>query len=295
MRHWLRLVEDTLLIAAGALLVALSLNWFLVPNKIAAGGVSGLATIIHHWTGLPVGAVSLGLNLPLLILAVWILGWMPAAKTIVGAALVSVFVDTSALVVMPLTRDSLLAAVSGGLLIGVGIGLSVYGGGSTGGTDVAAQLLQHRSRSRGFGTYLLVADGAVLVLAGIAFTPELALYGLISLLATTMVIDVVLEGIPYARQALIVTGPERSRAIADAVFARLGRGVTALEGRGMYTETGRSILLVVVARGELRGLIDLVSEVDSEAFVIVSDIRSVMGEGFQAPPRPLGARRRQPQ
>lgn len=294
-QRWVRGTQEVALVTIGALLVALALNWFNIPNSIAAGGASGLATIISHWTGLSVGALSLLINLPLLVASVLVLGWASAAKTILGTTLVSFSVDAMALVVAPLTRDPLLAAISGGLLIGVGIGLSFRGGGSTGGTDVAAQLLQHRSRKGGVGTYLLMADGAVLVLAGIAFSPELALYGLVSLLITSVVIDVVLEGMPYARQALIVTKPDRAEAIAQAIFSRLGRGVTRVEGRGMYTQAERALLLVVVARGELTGLIDLVSEVDLSAFVIISDIRSVMGEGFEAPRRPLGANHPEPQ
>jgi uncharacterized membrane-anchored protein YitT (DUF2179 family) len=281
LRRWVQAAKDLFLIVIGALLTALALDWFLVPNRIAAGGVSGLATIIYHWTGLPVGALSLAFNLPLLILAVVVLGWQSAVKTVIGAVLVSVFTDALVLLVQPLTHDPLLAAVSGGLLAGVGLGLCFRSGGSTGGTDIAAQLLQRRSRRQGVGAYLLIADGFVLLLAGIAFTPELALYALVALLASSVVIDVVLEGLPYARQALIVTEPEQARQISEEVFKRLGRGVTALSGQGMYTQAERCILLVVVVRGELRTLTDLVADIDPDAFVVISDVRSVLGEGFE--------------
>lgn len=285
MRRGAQLLEDIFLIVIGALLTALALDWFLVPNRIAAGGVSGLATIIYHWVKWPVGGVSLLFNLPLLVLAVIILGWQSAAKTVVGAFLVSVFTDLLAVWTTPLTHDPLLAAVSGGLLAGVGIGLTFRGGGSTGGTDVAAQLLQRRSRRQGIGTYLLIADGFVLLLAGIAFSPELALYALVALIASSVVIDMVMEGLPYARQALIVTEPAKAPIISQAVFERLERGVTALSGKGMYTQAERCMLLVVVVRGELRTLTDLVTEADPSAFVIISDIRNVMGEGFEQPRR----------
>lgn len=280
-RRWLRVLQDVLLIVIGACAVALALDWFLVPNRIAAGGVSGLATIVFHWLELPVGAVTMALNLPLLVLAVIVFGWQMAVKTVLGTFLVSVLTDALIPYVSPLTQDPLLAAVSGGLLSGVGIGLCFRGGGSTGGTDIAASLLQHRSKRQGIGAYLLMADGVVLLLAGLAFGPELALYALMSLIATTLVIDVVLEGIPYARQALIVTEPAMANAVSEAVFAHLGRGATALEGKGMYTQLDRCLLLVVVSRGELRQLTDLVAEVDPHSFVIISDIRSVLGEGFE--------------
>ena len=280
LRRLVRVLRDVFLIALGASLVALSLIWFLAPNRIAAGGVSGLATIAHHWMGWPVGLVSIILNVPLLVLALIILGRGMAIKTILGASLVSLFVDLSAPVLVPLTRDPLLAAISGGLLSGVGMGLCFRSGGSTGGTDVAASLLQHRTRRQGVGTYLLIADGVVLLFAALAFSPELALYGLMSLVAASFVIDVVLEGIPYARQALIITDKDKAVALSSAIFTQLDRGVTALQGKGMYTQQERAVLLTVVSRGELRQLTDLIAETDPDAFVIVSDVRSVYGEGF---------------
>jgi uncharacterized membrane-anchored protein YitT (DUF2179 family) len=285
MRRFAYVLEDLLMITVGALLTALALNWFLIPNRIAAGGVSGLATIIYHWTDISVGLLSLAINLPLLILAIVILGWGVAAKTVVGTFLLSVFLELSMPFVEPLTFDPLLAAVAGGLLAGVGMGLAFRSGGTTGGTDIAAQLLQHRSRRQGIGTYLLLADGIVLVLAGIAFSPELALYALVALIATTVVIDLVLDGLPYARQALIVTSPERAQLVSQAIFEHLERGVTALSSKGMYTNTTSCTLIVVVVRGELRLLTDLVARVDPTAFVIISDIRTVYGEGFDQPRR----------
>lgn len=285
MRRWLRVIEDIILIALGALSVALALDWFLVPSRIAAGGVSGLATIVYHWTGYPVGALSLVLNLPLLILAILILGWQTALRTVLGAVLVSIFTDSLAPIVRPLTQDALLAAISGGLLSGVGIGLSFRAGGSTGGTDVAAQLLQHRSRRQGFGAHLLMTDGIILLLAAVSFSPELALYGLVALIASGVVIDMVLEGLPYARQAVIVTSREKAETISQSVFSNLERGVTALRAQGMYTAMDRVLLLVVVARGELRYLTDLVHDADPHSFVIISDVRTVLGEGFDQPRR----------
>ncbi|HHT28125.1 MAG TPA: YitT family protein [Firmicutes bacterium] len=285
MRRFAYILEDVLMITVAALLTALALNWFLIPNRIAAGGVSGLATIIYHWTGISVGILSLAINLPLLVLAIAILGWSVAAKTVMGTVLLSLFLELSMPFVQPLTYDPLLAAVAGGLLAGVGLGLAFRGGGSTGGTDIAAQLLQHRSRRQGIGTYLLLADGFVLVMAGIAFSPELALYALVALIATSVVIDMVLEGLPYARQALIIISPEKATEVSQAIFKHLERGVTALPSKGMYTQTDRCTLLVVVVRGELRLLTDLVARVDPTAFVIISDIRTVYGEGFDQPRR----------
>lgn len=280
MKRWLHTATDLLIIIIGAQLTALSMNWFLVPNRIAAGGVSGLATIIHHWLGWPVGATTIVLNLPLLIGALFVLGWSRTAKTLLGAALYSLFIDLLAPFVHPLTYDPLLAAMCGGLLGGVGMGLCFRGGGSTGGTDVAALLLERYSRRHSVANLVLLSDGVILLLAAFAFTPELALYALMSLIVGTMVINSVLEGLPYARQVLIVTKPGNASLISDAIMQELGRGVTALTGKGMYTDSERCVLLVAVVRGELHSLISLVAASDPEAFVMISDVRRVLGEGF---------------
>lgn len=284
MKRWLHTVTDLLTIVVGALLTALSMDWFLVPNRIAAGGLSGLATIIYHWLGWPVGASTIVMNLPLLIGAILILGWPRTVKTLLGSLFFSAFTDLLAPFIHPVTFDPLLAAICGGLLSGVGMGLCFRGGGSTGGTDVAALLLEHHSQRHSVGNLLLLSDGIVLLLAALAFSPELALYALMSLIACTMVINIVLEGLPYARQVLIVTKPENAVLISAAIMRELDRGVTALTGKGMYTESERCVLLVAVVRGELHSLTNLVAATDPEAFVMISDVRRVLGEGFDRIP-----------
>ena len=170
-----RLFLDYLGIVVGSAFVALALDWFLVPNRIAAGGVSGFATLMHYVFGWPVGMTMLAVNLPLFLISVKVLGVRFGVKTLVGTVSTSILVDTFAPLLSPLTSDPALASIYGGVLAGIGIGITFRYGGSTGGTDMAARLLNHFT-SVSVGRSLLIFDGIVIVLAAIAFNAELALY-----------------------------------------------------------------------------------------------------------------------
>lgn len=274
-----RALWDFSLLVVGAACVALALNWFLVPNRIAGGGVTGLGTVVFYTLGVPVGVTMLAVNVPLFVVALRKLGAHFGAKTLAGTVAVAVFTDLFAPLTTALTTDPALAAVYGGALSGVGIGLVFRSGGSTGGTDIIAQLL-HRWLRLGRGRMLLVADGLVILLAAIVFNTELALYGLLAAFLTAKMIDLIQEGSPYAKAAFIIS--DQSEVIADRVLAEMDRGVTALEGRGMFTRASRQVLFVIVTRSEMVHLERLVAESDPNAFVVVTDVHEVLGEGFSA-------------
>lgn len=266
-----------LMITIGALLTALALDWFLVPGKIAAGGVSGLATVIYHLTGISVGLTMLVINIPLLIASWRMIGRTFVVRTLYGAIILSVFTD--ALAFLPaLTKDPLLASFYGGVLSGVGIGMTLKWGGSTGGTDLAALLLQKFFRTS-VGQSLLIIDFAIITFAGVVFGAELALYALITLFITSKAIDLVQEGMVYAKAAYVIS--QKSEEIARAVLDKMGRGVTALNGKGMWTRTDRDVLFIIVARSEIATLKRIVSQIDSDAFMVIHDAHEVLGEGFK--------------
>lgn len=274
----MRWIGEYVGLVAGAGITALALDWFLVPNRIAAGGASGLATVLHHMWGLPVGLTMLAFNIPLFVVALFVLGRRFGAKTLVGTVSISVLVDALAHVVRPLTADPLLAAVYGGGLAGLGIGVTFRYGGSTGGTDMAARLF-HRFAGLSVGRMLLLIDGSVIVLAGIAFGAELALYALLAVFLTTKAIDWVLEGGSYARAAFIISrcpGP-----IGEAVLTRLDRGVTALKARGLYTGAELEVLFVIVSRPQIQALKEVVHRADPAAFMVITEVFDVLGEGFR--------------
>jgi len=177
------------------------------------------------------------------------------------------------------TRDPLLAGVFGGVLVGVGLGVVFRYRGTTGGTDLAAAILRTYTGAN-VGQLLFVVDGLVVLAAGFAFRSwELAMYVLITIFVTAWLIDLVQEGISYAKAFLIIS--DRAEQIAGLVLGSLGRGATALPARGMYTGREREVLLVVVNRAEVTRLKDLVYEVDPRAFVILADVHEVLGEGFK--------------
>lgn len=276
--RWKREVVNYLGVLVGAAMVALALDLFLVPNRIAAGGASGLATVVHYVAGWSVGTVMLIVNIPLFLLSIRIIGFSFGVKTLVGTVGTAVFVDLLAPYVPVLTTDPALATIYGGVLAGVGIGITFRFGGSTGGTDMAARLIS-RYTTISVGRSLLIVDGTVIALAGIVFSPELAMYALLSVFLTSKTIDVIQEGPSYAKAAFIIS--ERSNEIGTRILTELDRGATSLDGKGLYSGEDRDVLFVIVARHEIEQLRHLVGVIDPDAFVVIADVANVLGEGFR--------------
>lgn len=265
-------------ILLGVIITAVGVSCFMIPAKIAAGGVSGLATVIYHLFKFPAGITMLVFNIPLFLASWRVLGPMFGAKTLFGTITLSIFVDLFNRWAVPMTEDLLLAAIYGGILSGVGLGIAFRCGGSTGGTDMAAQLVA-RFFPISVGQALLIVDGAVIVLAGAAFGLELAMYALIAVFLTTKTIDLVQEGQRYAKACLIIS--DHPDTIGRKIMDQLDRGVTSLRGKGMYTQGEKEVLLVIVSRMEIAKVKGIVAQVDKKAFVIIYDVHEVLGEGFR--------------
>ncbi|WP_371372046.1 YitT family protein [Sporomusa aerivorans] len=273
---WLR---DYLGIVVGTVITALALNMFLIPNKVAAGGTSGLATVLHHTFGLPVGMTMLAMDVPMFILSVKILGARFGVNTLLGAAILSATIDLSAPFLPVLTHDLLLSSLYGGVVSGVGMGIVFKFKGTTAGTDLAAAII-NKLTGISVGQALLGVDCFVIALAGIVFgSAELSLYGLISLFITTHIIDLVQEGASAAKAFFIMS--DSSDAVAEAILSELGRGVTFLPGRGAYTQLEREVVFCVVNTREVSYVKEIVYRIDRQAFVIVADAHEVLGEGFK--------------
>ncbi|MDH4139383.1 MAG: YitT family protein, partial [Coriobacteriia bacterium] len=272
LRH--RPVRDYAWMTTGVLVTGFGLDAFLVPNKIAAGGVSGLATVIYHTlreTGvnLPVGVQMLVMNVALLLIALRLRGWRFAAKTVFGIVGLSLAVDLMAPFVPHLaTEDLLLAALYGGAFMGLGLGMVLKAGGNTGGSDLVAQLVSSKV-ALGLGQLTLAVDAAVIVVAALVFGPELALYGAVAVFVAGGVIDLTLEGLPVNKAAFIIS--ERSDRIAVAILHDLDRGATAIQARGLYSDTRREMIFTVVYRNEIDRLKDIVGTIDPGALLIISD------------------------
>ena len=285
-----RRVRDYGLMSIGLVMTAFSLDAFLIPNRIAAGGVSGLATVVFYWSKahfgllLPVGIQMLVMNAVLLAVAWRYRGVGYLAKTIFGAVALSVLVDVFAPFAPHLAGDDLLlAALYGGAVSGIGMGLVFKAGGNTGGTDIVAQLLSRRFPF-GVGQIMLVVDAGVTTLAALEFGPKLALYGAVAIFVATATIDLVLEGVSVEKAVWIIS--DHADRIGDAINSELGRGATRLEATGVYTGEKRGTLMVVLARNELDDLKAVVAAIDPTAMVIISNVHEAIGEGFKAMERP---------
>lgn len=261
----------------GTAAVAASFNMFLLPNKIAAGGISGLGVILYFLLQVPAGLTIFLLNLPLFILAARMFGAPFIFRGLFGAVSLAVLVEV--LAVLPVvTNDLLLASLYGGILMGIGIALVFRARGSTGGTVLAAQLLNKIFGST-MGQSLIGADFLVIALAGLIFNLELAMYSLISLFVSSRVIDLVQEGVSTSKATLIIS--DHCERIVSRILGELNRGATVLTGKGAYTGLPREMVLTVVSQSEVPRLKAIVHETDNRAFVIVGNAHEVLGEGFK--------------
>jgi uncharacterized membrane-anchored protein YitT (DUF2179 family) len=262
----------------GVALAVSGLNLFLVPNMIAAGGISGIATILYHLLHIPLGLSIAVLNIPLFIFGFRMVGRSFAIRTAYALALYSVIAE---LIPIPRGDDMFIGCVYGGVLMGLGIGLVVRAGGSTGGTDMAAKMLSARIKSMGIGTFVFCIDFVVISASGLLFNPEVALYALASLFITSKLIDTVTVGFSAAKAFYIIS--RKNDEIAAVILEKLRRGVTSLNAKGLYSGQDKSVLLCVLPwRTEGVRLKKIVRSVDPEAFVVVADVSEVLGEGFSS-------------
>jgi uncharacterized membrane-anchored protein YitT (DUF2179 family) len=268
---------ELMYILAGSAIVALAFNLFLLPNRVASGGVSGISTILDALFGWEPAYVQWAFNIPLFIAGVILLGKQFGIKTLIGTVFLPfvVFLSND---MEPATHDPLLGALFGGIGVGLGLGLVFRGKASTGGTDLAAQII-HKYIGLSLGLCVAIIDGLIVLAAAIVFDLERGLYALIGLYVTSKTIDLVQIGIRRSKNVLIISQKEEE--ICQAILNDIDRGVTRLPGVGGYTETERPVLMVVVDQSEFTKLKQTVKSIDPTAFVIVMDATDVLGEGFK--------------
>jgi len=275
-----RTLKDYILILLGSTLQAVSLRVFLIPAKLASGGVSGLSQIVNNFTGWPIGLMVLIGNIPLFIMGWRFLGGHRfAARTAFSILTFSILIDVP-LFFLPtngITGDIVLNALYGGVTSGIGFGLVYRGRGTSGGSDILARIL---SSWRGIPVTqsYLITDAVIIFLAGISFSWENALYALVMLYISGIAAESISQGSNILRTGMIITVlPDL---IKDGIFTRLGRGVTIMDGKGGYSGEEKSILLCVVTRAEIPHLKALTRELDPKAFLIIGQAHEVRGEGF---------------
>ena len=274
---WYSVLLSYIIIAVGVFILTIAINYFFEPNTIAPGGVTGFAVVIKNLINVPVYITNLVINIPLFILGAKTLGKSSALKTLYATILVSLYLKI--LPPMVLTHDLLLSSIFGGVLSGVGLGLVFKFGGTTGGTDLAGAILNRKFPGLSLATFMMIIDLFVVVFAGLVERNiETSLYSIIAMFASVKVIDLILEGVGYLKGFFIITSiPDE---VGEKLMNELNRGVTSLQGKGMYTKEDKEVLLCAVNRSQFTQAKQIVKEVDPNAFIMVTEMAEVLGEGF---------------
>lgn len=271
--------KDLATFVVGGCLYALAVNLFTLPANIAPGGLTGVATLLHHIGGFPVGTTVLVLNLPLFFLSYRYLGRGFLAKTVIATVLVSILIDLFALIVPPYTGNRLLAAIYGGVFSGLGLSLVFLRGGTTGGTDIIAKLLVRWIKSAAIGQMILLIDGIIILLSALVYQNiDSGLYACVVIFTSTTIIDRLLYNAGMGKVVYIIS--RHCEEVTQLILTRMERGVTVLDGIGGYSRQPRQIVFCVVRRNEVWRVKQLVKTVDPTAFMIVGDAGQVLGEGF---------------
>jgi uncharacterized membrane-anchored protein YitT (DUF2179 family) len=282
-KKYTKLIIEFIGLILGCIFIAVGLNMFFKPYTIAPGGLSGLSVVISKLTGLSVSTIMLVIGVPLLLFSIKILGKKDAIKTFIGMILLSFIIKvTEPLASIQATNDILLSAISGGILLGIGLGIVFSVDGSTGGTDLIALMLNRIFPNMSVSKCLTIIDGMVVLSAGIANgNLETGLYSAIALYIIVKVIDAIISGFDYSKAFMIITTqPEKLRC---AIVNDIKRGVTLLDAKGGYTNEEKNILLVVVNKKQQEvQLKKLIKNEDPNAFIIVSEAHEVLGEGFKS-------------
>jgi len=265
-------------IVLGAIIVAISINTLIIPNKIADGGITGIAIILHYLLNWPISWTVLFLNLPL-----FVIGWKMVGRTflvysVLGVSAFSIALSVSS-IAPSLTNDALLAAIFGGVVSGIGMGIIFRSRGSLGGTDILAVFFS-RTTSFSVGQVLMGIDAIIFILTAILLRPEMAMYAMIYMFIATKMIDLVQEGLNHSKSVLVVTSePE---AIAQAIMEKLDRGVTLFNAVGAYSRENKQVVYCVINRTEISQVKEIIHTKDPRAFLAISDVPEVVGEGFSS-------------
>ncbi|MCI9156746.1 MAG: YitT family protein [Lawsonibacter sp.] len=276
-----RIARDYLWIVLGSILYSVSFDWFYVPNQIGFGGLTALGMIANHISpAVPIGTVVLVLNIPIFILGWKFLGGHTLVSSLFAMAATSVLVDLIAAVCTFPSMDPMLAAIFGGVSLGASLGMIFSKGATTGGTDLIARLLKLPLAWLPVGKLLMAVDLLMLLAVSIAFrSMNSAMYGIISLYISTLVMDGVLYGLDQSKVAYIVTS--NPRPITEEIDRQLERGVTYLHGEGSFSGEQKLVLMCAFKQKQIVPLKALVHELDPNAFLIVCDAHEVLGQGFR--------------
>ena len=277
-----KLLRKYLLVLLGSILYAIGFQFFMYPNSIVAGGVVGIAMIINRLAGLPVGMLTILMNVPLFLIAWRHFGPEFLIGSLVGMGLSSVIVDFfAATFPFVATNDPLLGSIIGGVIKGFGLGLIYFVGATTGGVDIVAKFLRQKFAQINFGTIVLIMDVAIILAYAIILEKyDSAMYSMIGMFVVSKVIDLVLYGIDNSNICYIIS-ENSDQIIQEIISGHVRRGVTILEGEGAYSHRKKDIIMCVIKRTQIGEIRNLVKSIDENAFFIVVDAKNVFGNGFE--------------
>lgn len=278
-----KILSEFLLITLGTAIVAIAINMFYSPSNLVTGGVTGIAIIVAEWTKdtawpVPLWLTNITLNVPLLLIALKMRGGKFIIKTLYATSHLSLALYYTKYIPV-FETDLIISAIFGGVLMGVGIGLVFRCYATTGGSDLAASLIHKFLRHIEISKILFFLDAVVICAGFFVFGPENTMYAVIAVFVTSKAIDSILEGLSFAKCAFIIS--DKDVEVSKALLQSLSRGVTSLNGKGMYTGNAKNVVLCVVSKKEIVRLKEIVYNIDKDAFVIVTDVREVLGKGFQ--------------
>jgi len=272
-------IKKYIIILLGEIITAFAISCFYTPNKVVNGGVSGIATILYHTLSIPTGLSFAVINVMLLLISLKALGKHFVGTTIVGSLLLSLFVQIFSYL-PPVTTDIMLASIFGSVLYGIGIGLTLIQGASTGGTDIVGRLIQCLFPHVKIGSLLLVVDAIVIGASLCVFkNVELTLYGVIALFLASMSINILISKLNISKLAFVVS--DKGFDISKTLVSESPRGVTLIEATGAYTMENKSVLMCALKENEIPFFQKRILELDSEAFIIFSESQQIVGNGFR--------------
>ncbi|MDE7425949.1 MAG: YitT family protein [Lachnospiraceae bacterium] len=261
----------------GTTIMAFAVNMVYTPANMVTGGVSGLAILVYRCFGIPAGITNYILNIPLL----W-LGWKIKGREFIKKTIFATFSFSIMLLVIPVItvvkEDLWLATLLGASISGIGLGFVFGADTSTGGSDLAATLLHHWKKRYPVSTLLAIIDGSIVFIGAIVFGFYQALYAIVAVFITSWVMDVCLAGVQFGKAVMVFSN--KNEEIGNRIMVEKNRGVTLLEGMGMYEKAEKRVLLCVVSKKEVIGILDIIHNEDKNAFVIVLETKEIFGEGF---------------
>lgn len=280
-----KMIKEYIIITLGVILMSISISIFYEPNKLVTGGVTGLAIILRQLSSqyigyaIPIWLTNIVMNVPLFAIGLKLFGLKNLTKTIYATTALSLSLYITVFLPPFITEDLILVSIFGGVLSGSGLGLVFRCMATTGGSDMAASIINRHIKHVSTSKIMFLIDSTIILFGFFVFGATKAMYAIIIVFISTKVIDAIQEGLSFAKAAFIIS--EYSEEISHIIMQEIQRGITGLEGKGMYTKKTKNVLLCVVSNKEIVRIKELVYKADKNAFVIVADVREVLGEGFK--------------